>query len=178
MKTSNYIAVDVETTGLDPKESSLVSIGAIDIETGAKFYEECRIWDGAYVSETALKINGFTREGITDPKKKTEAQIVAKFFQWLRECPMMVAHNGYFDWDFIDQAAKRGDLKNPFNYRIIDIHSITQVTMLKHCFPPSKLGLNQCLEYFDLPKEPTPHNALTGAECNALIFKKIVYGTT
>jgi DNA polymerase III epsilon subunit-like protein len=178
MKISNYYAVDVETSGLDPKESSILSIGAVAMDSGAKFYEECKPWDGAYISETALKINGFTKEGFAK-QKKNEAQIIAKFFQWLGESPLMVAHNGYFDWGFIDAAAKRADLKNPFNYRIIDIHSITQAHMLQaRVDVPSKLGLNQCLEYFGLPKEPKPHNALTGAHCNADILNKFIYGRT
>jgi hypothetical protein len=36
--------------------------------------------------------------------------------------------------------------------------------------------LNACLEYFGLDREPDPHNALTGALCNASIYRKIVNG--
>lgn len=179
MKTNNYYAVDVETSGLNPKESSLLSIGAVDIQSGAVFYEECQIWDGAHVSETALKINGFTREDITNATKDSEARIVVKFFQWLKERPMMIAHNASFDRDFIEEAAKRAGVANPFSFRTIDIHSITQVEMLKTgAEVPSILGLNKCLEHFRLPAEPTPHNALTGAKCNAAIFNKLVHGFT
>jgi DNA polymerase-3 subunit epsilon len=178
MKTSNYYAVDVETSGLNPKDSSILAIGAVDIATGALFYEECQIWQGAYVSSMALAINGFTLESITDSKKKTEAQIIAKFFQWLGPNPLMIAHNASFDWGFINEAASRAQLNNPFNFRTICIHAISQVEMLKNGDEvPSQLGLNKCLEYFGFPKEPTPHNALTGAKCNTSIFKKIVYGT-
>ena len=46
------IIIDVETTGLDPKKYSIVSIGAVDFKKPMRtFYEECRIWDGAEVSE-------------------------------------------------------------------------------------------------------------------------------
>lgn len=175
MKT--YYAIDVETTGLDPKESSIVSIGAVDIETDDTFYEECQAWDGAYISKTALKINGFDESDITDETKVTEAQMIENFFDWLREKPMMIAHNAAFDRDFVQAAADRAGLKNPLGFRTIDIHAITQVEMLKvHATIPGVLGLNQCLKYFHMPAEPTPHNALTGAKCNAAIFNQIVYG--
>lgn len=173
----NYYAIDVETTGLNAKESSLVSIGAVDIETGDMFYEECMIWEGAYVSETALKINGFSEEDIHDETKNSEALMIINFFDWLREHPMMIAHNSAFDRDFIAAAAERAGVKNPLSFRTIDIHSIVQVEMLKVMFKaPTVLSLNACLKYFHLPTEPTPHNALTGAKCNAAIFNRIVYG--
>lgn len=173
----NYYAIDVETTGLDPKESSLVSIGAVDMETGDEFYEECQIWEGAHVSQTALKINGFDETDITDETKLTEALMIEKFFDWLRDKPMMIAHNASFDRDFIAAAADRAGVKNPLQFRTIDIHSIVQVEMLKCQYDaPTNLSLNKCLEYFHLPTEPTPHNALTGAKCNAQIFNKVVYG--
>lgn len=174
----NYYAIDVETSGLDPKESSLLSIGAVDIETGDEFYEECQAWDGAYISKTALKINGFDEEDIYDETKATEALLLTEFFDWLRDKPMMIAHNAAFDRDFIAAAADRAGIKNPFQFRTIDIHSIVQVEMLKCRYDaPTNLSLNKCLEYFHLPAEPNPHNALTGAQCNAQIFKLVVYGT-
>jgi len=170
----NYYAIDVETTGLNPQESSLASIGAVDIETGDTFYEECQAWDGAYISSTALKINGFTEENLSDESKLTEALLVIKFLDWLREKPMMIAHNAAFDRDFIAAAAERAGAKNPLSFRTIDIHAITQIEMLKCKYDvPTVLGLNKCLNYFHLPSEPTPHNALTGARCNADIFNII-----
>ena len=172
----NYYAIDVETSGLDPKESSILSIGAVDIETGDTFYEECQAWEGAYISETALKINGFSQEDIHDESKLTEALMIINFFDWLREHPMMIAQNASFDRDFIDAAAQRAGVKNPFSFRTIDIHAIVQVEMLKVKWKvPAVLSLNACLKYFHLGAEPTPHNALTGAKCNAAIFNRIVY---
>ena len=42
------IVVDVETSGMDAYKHSLLSIGAVDFENPVeRFYEECRIWDGA-----------------------------------------------------------------------------------------------------------------------------------
>ena len=170
----NYYSIDVETSGLDPKESSILSIGAVDIETGDTFYGECQAWDGAYISSTALKINGFTEEDIADKTKKTEASLVKLFIDWLREKPMMIAHNAAFDRDFIAAAADRAGVRNPLSFRTIDIHAITQIEMIRCKYDvPTVLGLNKCLNYFHLPSEPTPHNALTGAKCNAAIFNKI-----
>jgi len=57
------IMVDVETTGVDAKKNSIISIGAVDFSNPQnQFYKECRIWEGAEITQQALYINGFTKE--------------------------------------------------------------------------------------------------------------------
>lgn len=71
------IVVDIETTGLDPKNHSILSIGAIDMNNPEnKFYGECQCEPGKMVSEQALKINGFTQESLMDEKKPTVGELV------------------------------------------------------------------------------------------------------
>lgn len=170
----NLYAVDVETTGLDPLTSSIVSIGAVEIGNENRyFYEECSPWEGAEVHDGALKVNGFTREYLSQ-LNQTEAQIIAKFFAWLKLSPMMCAHNSAFDKSFIQAAANRASRPNPFGFRTVDIHSIVHAHIVqKGETPPAKLSLNECLKYFNLPKEPDPHNALTGARCNVQIYNLV-----
>lgn len=168
-------AVDVETSGIDPNKSSLLSIGAVNINNLSDFfYAECRAFPDAEIHEGALKVNGFTIDQI-NAQPLTEAEIIKDFFQWLKAGPMMIAHNSSFDSSFIAAAALRAQLPNPFGFRTIDIHSIvhTHITQRNET-PPGRLSLNECLNYFDLPKEPDPHNALTGARCNYDIYQKVI----
>ncbi len=80
MSTINImIAVDVEASGVNPQENSILAIGGLDLANpGNTFYDECRIWDGADLSDEALAINGFTREQATDEGTKTEAELVIR----------------------------------------------------------------------------------------------------
>lgn len=173
---TNLIAVDVETTGLDSLTSSIVSIGAVHISSGGYFYIECRPWEGAEVRDEALKVNGFTREYL-DVLETTEAQAVAMFQDWARGFttnPIMLAHNSAFDKSFVSAACKRGEVKNSFNFRTVDVHSIVYTHMIRSGdTPPGQLSLNKCLEYFGLDREPDPHNALTGARCNVSLWEKV-----
>lgn len=170
-------AVDVETTGLDPATSSIVAIGAVNIGDPADtFYQECSVWEGAEIHDTALKINGFTREQVTT-NPISEAKAIERFFAWLQDTPIMLAHNAGFDRSFVEHAARRADLKNPFSFRTIDVHSIVYMHMLRKRHKiPAKLSLNECLEYFGYAKEPDPHNALTGAKCNQMIYRSVLAG--
>lgn len=170
----NLVVVDVETSGLDPKTFSIVSIGAVMIETGAEFYGECDIWPGAGISDGALKVNGFTYADITGGSKKSEADLVKIFLHWLPKNPIMIAHNASFDRDFMIEACNRAGVKSPFSFRTIDIHSIMFMHLLRtKKTVPFKLSLNACLKGLGLPPEPNPHNALTGAKCEADVFNKI-----
>lgn len=170
-------AVDVETTGLDPAIASIVSIGAVNIgDPEDTFYIECRAWEGADISDVALKINGFTREQIAG-QALNEAEAIQKFFDWLQDSPIMMAHNAGFDRSFVEHAAKRAGMKNPFSFRTIDIHSIVYLHMQRKRHKiPARLSLNECLQYFGHEKEPDPHNALTGAKCNQIIYRSVLAG--
>lgn len=174
---TNLIAVDVETTGLDPLTSSIVSIGAVHIKSGEEFYVECRPWEGAEITEEALNVNGFTLDYLRN-LVITEKGAVHLFQEWARKHttnPIMLAHNSAFDSSFIKAACKRGEVKNSFNFRTVDVHSIGYAHIVKKGeVPHGQLSLNKLLAYFNLPPEPTPHNALTGAKCNAVLWSKIV----
>lgn len=176
---NRLIAVDVETTGLDPQKCSIVSIGAVDIDVPERtFYMECNAWEGAEINSGALKVNGFSMEDVLSGKE-SEAKAIEKFFLWIMEdsrTPIMVSHNSAFDKAFIECAAARARITNPFGFRTIDIHSIVYMHLLRTGKEiPSKLSLNECLQSFGLDREPDPHNALTGAKCNESLFKKVRY---
>jgi len=66
------IVIDCEFSGLDFREHSLLSIGAIDFDNPTNtFYGECRLGGGATFDPVALQINGFSEDDITSNKKQT-----------------------------------------------------------------------------------------------------------
>ncbi|MCH7529801.1 3'-5' exonuclease [Patescibacteria group bacterium] len=178
------IIVDVEASGTDYNKHSIVSIGALDFDNPEnKFYEECKIWDGAHIMDEALLVNGFTEEEIKDPNKKTEGQITDTFLQWAMALPehTIGGQNPSFDRDFIKAAAEREHLNWQLAYRTIDTHTLAHMHMVKRGITPpvankrSALNLDAVLNYVGIPKEPEPHNALTGALCHAEIIARLLH---
>ena len=179
------IAVDTESTGLDPNKTSILSIGAVDTEDPAQqFYDECRIWEGADVSDEALAVNGFTREEIVDSSKKTESEMIRDFMAWAMARPgnhTLVAQNVAFDASFIRAASRRAGIESSFAQRSIDTHTLAWMHMTSHGITPpeanhrSALNLDAVLQYCGIPAEPKPHNALTGALCHAEVFARMAY---
>ena len=166
------IVLDVETTGLSPDKNSLVSIGAIDFDNPSdRFYQECRIWEGAEIDPIALLINGYQIEDLHNPSKKTEGQIVKEFLDWLenKTSITIAGENCYFDMYFVEAAAKRVGDERTLPKRIFDQHSVAYFHMLKRKLNPpiknsrSALNSDAIMEYVGLPPEPKPHIAINGA---------------
>ena len=180
------IVLDVEASGTEPTIHSVVSIGALDLSNPEnRFYQECRIWDGAHIMDGALEVNGFTEPEITDPNKPTEAKIVEEFINWSNDFGdrTIAGQNPSFDRDMVRAAAGRAHLNWDFAYRTIDTHTLCYTHIVKaDGVPPidaehkrSSLDLNAILNYCGIPKEPTPHNALTGALCHAEVISRLLY---
>ncbi len=180
------IAIDIEASGTNPNTHSIISIGAVDLnDKDKRFYGECRIWDGAHISEEATAIHGQTDEEITDTKKQTEGELVEKFMRWIDSCEdrTLVGQNVSFDRDFIKHACARIHLECSLAHRIIDTHSLCYMHIIKRGLVPpfdeikrhSALNLDAVLQYCGIPEEPKPHNALTGAISHAEVAHRLLY---
>jgi DNA polymerase-3 subunit epsilon len=180
------ISLDVEASGLDPKDCAILSIGAVDTDDPAnQFYDECRAWDGAEINDEALEVNGFSREEIGEGStKKSEAELIRDFLAWATDRPQnrtLVAQNVAFDLSFIQAACRRAGAESPFAHRTLDTHPLCWLHMTKRGITPpvmnhrTAINLDFIMEYCGLPGEPKPHNALTGALCHAEAFSRIAY---
>src|SRR3990167_6709344 len=128
------IVIDIETTGTNPFKHSILSLGAVDFRAPeVQFYEECRVWDGALIEQSALDINGVKLEETTDKSKQAEAVLVKNFLAWLEERDDMriAGQNVFFDQGFIEAASSRAGVPSKLSKRVIDLHSITFAHMIK-----------------------------------------------
>lgn len=179
------IVLDVEATGLNPKQDSIVSLGALDIDNPTnRFYGECRVWDGAHIHEEALAINGFTKTEVQDVRKQTERELMQEFLVWAVrtvEDRTLAAQNVSFDFSFVEAACDRAKLEFPFAKRTLDVHSLVWMHIVTHeeTLPSvhhhSGISLDYALHYCGLPSETKPHNALTGALAHAEVISRVAY---
>ncbi len=176
--------LDVEATGTNPDQHSILSIGALDLANPSnQFYDECRMWDGAKIEDEAIAINDFSEEDAKDPSKKSEAELIAAFFAWAEniEEQTLAAQNVSFDHSFLAAAARRAHIDFPFAKRTLDLHSLAWLHMTMNGeVPPSVhhhsgLDSKSVLLYCGLPEEAKPHNALTGALWHAEVISRVAY---
>jgi len=179
------IVVDIEATGINPKEHSIVSIGALDFfNPKNQYYRECRIWEGAEIMPDSLEINGFSEAEVKDPRKKSMEETIREFMRWVDNITdkMIAGGNPSFDRDFLTMSAERYGIDWHLGFRTIDLHTLCYAHYLKRGLPlPIKngklhLSVNRILNYIGLPDEPKPHNALVGAKMEAEAFSRLIYG--
>ena len=180
------IVIDIEASGTEYDTHSIVSIGALDFDNpDNRFYEECRIWDGAHIMEDALAVNGFTEAQITDSNKKPEGEIVRMFLEWSQHMGdrTLAGQHVSFDRDYLKAACDRENIAWDLAHRTIDTHTLCYMHMVNHGLTPpidpehrrSALNLDAVLNYFGIESEPEPHNALTGALCHAEVISRLLY---
>lgn len=100
-----YVAVDVETTGLSPERDRLLEIGAVLVQNG----KVSKTW-GTLI-DTGQQVPPRIREltGITDEMRKSGVPVreaVRGFLEFRGRLPL-AGHNIPFDFAFLKQAAVR-----------------------------------------------------------------------
>lgn len=193
------IIIDIETTGLNFWENSILSIGALCFNNPEKqFYEECRIDEGDVITENALKINGFTREEITNKEKQTQEELVSRFINWIneQEIRILAGHNvGFFDLNFIKTKAKKYKIPLRMRFRSLDLCSVAQTKFfqiykkfLLDNYKENGMSLPEVLKFCGIKderieirnekliKQGKKHNALEDCKLEAECFSRLLFG--
>jgi DNA polymerase III epsilon subunit-like protein len=167
------IVLDIETTGMEPKRNSLLSMGAVEFEKPSNtFYGECRIDEGAAVNPTALKINGFTLKQITDRSKPASEELIKKFLAWAAKIKdkTLAGDNIWFDIRFMTVYLERMKVKWPFGKRSVELHLLSPLTAAL------QWDLDIVLQIVGMPPRKGSHNALNDALLEAETISRLVYG--
>jgi hypothetical protein len=125
----SFIVVDVEADGPIPHKYSMVSFGAVIVDSSLSktFYGQVKPISKEYIPE-ALAISGHTRlehETFDDP-----TLVMTDFKQWINENsngrPIFVSDNLAFDWQWINYYFHFFISGNPFGFsgrRIGDLYA-------------------------------------------------------
>ncbi|QDU81273.1 DNA polymerase III subunit epsilon [Polystyrenella longa] len=123
----SFIMVDVEADGPIPGDYSMISFGAVVVESTLKrtFYGQLRPISEGWVPE-ALAVSGFTREETLEFDEPTK--VMESFRVWLGENsekkPIFIADNNGFDWQFINWYFHHFMGDNPFGFSSMNLGSL------------------------------------------------------
>jgi DNA polymerase III epsilon subunit-like protein len=179
------IVVDIETSGLNPLKNSILEIGALDFfNPSNRFYQKCRIFDGAEIDCNALKINGYDDIQLYDQNKQDLKNLLLNFIDWLKPInnKTLAGQNVDFDILFLNEGLEKCNIDWVFGWRKIDLHTLIYCDHLKKgTNPPTKneysnLSGDKIMEYVGLPAEPRPHLGINGAIYEAEAFSRLIYG--
>jgi len=98
--TNRYVALDVETTGLSPKNGDrVIEIGAVAIEGQSIVAEFSSLIDvGKMIPWQVQKVHGITNEMLSGEPKPDE--VWSEFYKFIAGS-ILVAHNASFDTEFL-----------------------------------------------------------------------------
>ena len=159
-KDATYCIVDIETNGSKPENSQIIEIGAVKIKDGKVIGTFNELIRAKFIPPFIQGITGITEKMVEN--KKTQKEVLMKFKEFIGDA-IFVAHDSYFDFNYIKAQLKKeglGDLLNP---------EICTLTLSKKTIEASRYGLKYLTEELNLPKE-TLHRALGDAKTTSRIM--------
>jgi len=159
----SYIAIDMETTGLDIKADRILSIGWVQLLRGSINLKHARhmFLSGSEVDTAAIGIHLITDTDLKDKGNKPR-YVLNKLQRTLAES-VLIAHHAPIEIGFLKKAWAGLDLPET-KVRIIDTMALEAKLLERrsHIAGQNSLTLSTCRERYGLP-EYTAHDALTDA---------------
>ncbi len=166
IELDEYIAVDLETTGLDPKEDRITEISACRFING-EFTDEFTslINPGILIPNNIVEITGITDEMVADAPHISE--VLPGLIDFLDQSPM-VGQNVNFDYSFIENHCIEYNLDIPV-VPIYDTLALARSLIYFH----NSFSLTSLCEYYNLSIE-NAHRASADAQATGYLFKYLI----
>ena len=178
LELTTFVALDVETTGLEPATESIIEFGAQRYVNGeVREQLTLPINPGKRIPENFTRITGITNEDVADAPRFGEA------YQQIREfigSDPVVGHNVSFDMRFLENSARR--LENDFTdwsgkdriYKYFPQQQHDTMTLARLYLPflPS-FALSSLAAHFRLENKGA-HRALPDAEMTGKLFLELL----
>ncbi len=157
-----FVAIDLETTGLDPGLHEIIEIGAVKVVNGeitAEFSEFVR--PEKPIPEFVCALTGITNEAVANAPRL--AEIIPSFLEFISG-HRILGHNVQYDISFLRRVAGMGAVGN----------AIDNIELARIVLPrlPS-YSLESLIDFFGLVPDAR-HRALEDARMTALIYLKLI----
>ena len=164
------IVLDTETTGLSVKDGHrIVEIGCIEIENliPTKSVFHCYLNPERKVSESALKVHGYTDEFLADKKKFSD---VADDFLNFIEGKKIIIHNAEFDIGHLNNELSLISKEKISKDNVIDTLEIA-----RNKFPGSGISLDALCKRFRIDNSKREkHTALIDCELLSKVYVNLI----
>ncbi len=158
-----YISIDLETTGLNPKEDKIIEIGAIKVIDGsiADTFSTF-VNPGRKLEERIVELTGIRDEDLTNAPYVEE--IFPKLEDFLENLPLL-GHSILFDFSFLKKTAV--NLNRTFEKNAIDTLKIAR----KYLAQLDHRNLDYLCEFYGIPHHA--HRALQDAEATSVLYQRL-----
>ena len=159
----NFVCVDLETTGLNPKTDRIIEIGMVKVREG-KIVDQFSslINPRQQLEERIEQITGITQKELEN--QPLQKELLPQILEFLEE-DVLLGHRVLFDYSFLKRAFTNE--KIPFERKGIDTLKIAR-KVVRDCESKSlpKLCSHYGIEYH-------PHRALSDALATIELYRKL-----
>ena len=161
----SYVVFDIETTGINPRTSKIIEIGAVKIENGEVVDRFSQFINPQIpISYKTTSLTSITDDDVMNAPLID--QVLPEFLQFCGDC-VLVAHNASFDTGFIKYNCKKLGL--PYDYTHVDTMEVA-----RYLHPNmARFNLDAVCKAENLVNEHH-HRAVADAEVTAKIFLKFI----
>lgn len=160
----NYVSIDLETTGLNPKTDKIIEIGALKVVDG-KVVDTFSTFvnPGRKLEERIVELTGIRDEDLCEAPRIEE--VLPKIFDFIGDF-CLLGHSILFDFSFLKKAAVNNRLT--FEKEAIDTLKISR----KYLAELEHRSLDYLCEYFEISHKA--HRALADAEATHILYGKLL----
>jgi len=160
---SDYVSIDLETTGLDPKKEKIIEIGAVKVINGIVTDTfETFVDPGKQLTDATTKITGITENDLIGAKDMKV--ILGDLLDFIEDLPL-VGHRILFDYSFQKKAAVNQGLE--FEKKGIDTLQIARIYLPEL----ESKKLEDLCKHFLISHDA--HRALSDARATHELFLKL-----
>ena len=162
----DYVAFDLETTGLSPDSDQIIEIGAVKIRDGkisGKY--NCIIHPEIEVSDFIINLTGISRDMLRKGIPLKEG--VEEFLEFSGDLPVL-GHNVMFDYSFVKCSAVREVL----TFEKMGIDTLKIARKLHKDFESKSLGA--LCDYYHI-ENPAAHRAYYDALATAKLYQTLAH---
>ena len=161
LHTNDYVALDLETTGLSPRDDRIIEIGAVRYIGGRRTEDfSCFVNPQIPIPARITEITGIDDAMVKDAPVIED--VLGKLLDFIGELPVL-GHNIAFDYGFICQKALIMKIK--YNAKGIDTHRISRSVLPQL----ESRSLENLCGYYHIVEEPR-HRALSDAAAAARLY--------
>lgn len=162
---NSYLAIDIETTGLEAKRDRIIEIGAIKVKDG-QIVEQFQTMVNPHcgLSENIGSLTGITEAMLADAPGIEE--IIGGLVEFCEEELPLLGHHVIFDYSFLKRAAVNGKLA-------FERDGLDTLKLCRHFMPEEeKKNLAAACAYYGIRREQS-HRALADAADAHFLFQAL-----
>ena len=162
----DYICLDLETTGLDPKTDKIIEIGAVKVRNG-KITDQFQSFvnPGRLLLPKIIELTGISD---SDLKNAPSIEEVLPLFLEFSKDECFLGHSILFDYSFMKKAVVNFDGKNSYEKMGLDTLKISR----KHLASLESRRLSYLCAYYGI--EQKAHRALGDAIATHVLYQKLL----